>query len=53
LPQPELQTGWHTPPEQLVLPLALMQACPHAPQSVVVVLVLVSQPLVGSPSQLP
>jgi hypothetical protein len=53
LAKPELQPGAHTPPEHATEPLGLVQVAPHAPQWLVLVLVLVSQPLTRLPSQLP
>jgi hypothetical protein len=53
LPQPVLHEIEHTPSAQLAVPLALPQTVPHVPQLVVLVCVLVSQPLLGLPSQLP
>jgi hypothetical protein len=51
--QPELQTGVHVPPTQLVVPCALVHWTPHEPQLFVEVDVCVSQPFVALPSQLP
>jgi hypothetical protein len=52
LPNPTLQeTIWHDPVVQEELAFGSAQATPHAPQSVAV-LVGVSQPLLGLPSQL-
>jgi hypothetical protein len=53
LPNPALQTGAHTPLEQEVVPFTFVQTLPQAPQLVMVVLVLVSQPFVAIASQLP
>jgi len=41
------------PREQLGVPLVALHAVPHAPQLLTLVWVLVSQPLLGLPSQLP
>jgi hypothetical protein len=51
-PKPPAQTGVQTPETQLVVPLALLQLTPQAPQ-LAVVLSAVSQPLAALPSQLP
>src|SRR5438045_3572886 len=53
LPKPALQAIWQAPATQLAAPFAVEQALPQAPQLVTLVLVLVSQPLVTSPSQSP
>jgi hypothetical protein len=53
LVQPELHTGVHAPPMQLVVPCALLHTVPQDPQLLVDVEVWVSQPLSVSPSQLP
>jgi hypothetical protein len=50
---PGLQSGTHTPPSQPVVPCSLAQTTPQAPQLSVGVRTSVSQPLAGSPSQLP
>lgn len=52
-PNPELQTGAHAPPEQLVVPFTFVQPFPQTPQSVIVVFVFVSQPFPALASQLP
>jgi hypothetical protein len=52
LPNPLLHTGEQTLPTQLVVPFALVQALPHAPQLPVELCVFVSQPFAGLPSQL-
>jgi hypothetical protein len=46
LRQVPVQTGTHTLPEQLVVPCALLQAVPQAPQFDALLVMLVSQPLV-------
>jgi len=48
-----LHDGAHTPAEHDVDPLAFVQAVPQVPQLLMLVLVLVSQPLFGLPSQFP
>lgn len=48
--KPVEHAGMHVPAAQPVVPFALVQTVPHAPQSVTVV-VLVSQPLTGLVSQ--
>jgi hypothetical protein len=48
---PELQLGVQFPLRQLVVPLAFVQVAPQVPQLVALVLMLVSQPLLGLPSQ--
>jgi hypothetical protein len=53
LPKPVLHTMLQAPSEQLAVPFAELHAWPHAPQSATVELVFVSQPFVGSESQLP
>jgi hypothetical protein len=53
LPNPGLHTGTQLPAEQVVVPFALVHAPPHEPQLAWLVWVLVSQPFVRSPSQLP
>jgi hypothetical protein len=53
LPHPAAQVGTHAPAVQVVLPCALRQALPQAPQLVTVVLRFVSHPVDGSASQLP
>jgi hypothetical protein len=50
--KPAAQVGTHTPALQVVLPLALEQVTPHAPQFAVV-FSAVSQPFLALPSQLP
>jgi hypothetical protein len=50
LPNPELQTGAHTPAAHVFVPLLAEHTTPHAPQLVAVV-IGVSQPFFGSPSQ--
>jgi hypothetical protein len=52
LPQPALQVGTQALPVQVVVPCALLQAVPQAPQFDALLLVSVSQPVVGLPSQL-
>jgi hypothetical protein len=52
LPKPALQTGAQAPPEQLVVPLALVHGWPQPPQLLALVLVLASQPFDGLLSQL-
>lgn len=52
LPKPAAHVGTHTPPEQMVLPLAFVHVSPHVPQ-LAVVLSTTSQPFAGRPSQLP
>jgi hypothetical protein len=49
---PALQLGSHTPATHAVVPLALVQFTPQAPQLPVLVFVFVSQPLFAFPSQL-
>jgi len=49
---PELQTTLHWPLVQVAAPLALLQAPPQLPQLASSVLLLTSQPLPMSPSQL-
>lgn len=51
LANPPAHCGVHVPPTQLVLPLALLQTVPQAPQLLLLELVFVSQPLFGLPSQ--
>lgn len=53
LAKPGLHVGEHTPLEQAVPPLALVQVTLQPPQWLVFVKMLVSQPLIGLPSQLP
>jgi hypothetical protein len=53
LPKPVLHAMLQAPRAQLAVPLTELQACPQAPQFATVELVLVSQPFVGSASQLP
>lgn len=53
LAKPELQTGWHAEPEQLVVPFRFVQELPHAPQLASVFVRFVSQPFRALPSQLP
>jgi hypothetical protein len=48
-----LHTGVHAPATQLVVPFWFEQPLPQTPQWDVLVLVFVSQPLLGLPSQLP
>jgi len=50
---PELQDGAHALFEQLVVPFGFKQRVPHAPQSFVLFVRFVSQPLPALPSQLP
>jgi hypothetical protein len=52
LSKPDAHTGAQCPPEQEVVPLALVHAAPQLPQCVALVAVSVSHPLFGSPSQL-
>jgi hypothetical protein len=52
-PNPVLQLGAQVEPEQLVVPCALVQAAPQAPQCAVVLASGVSQPLLALLSQLP
>jgi hypothetical protein len=47
------QVGTQAEAVQRVLPLALVQGAAHAPQWFVLVANVVSQPLLGLPSQLP
>jgi hypothetical protein len=51
-PNPALHVGAHAPPEQVVEPLAFVQACPQPPQCDVLVLVFASQPFEALLSQL-
>jgi hypothetical protein len=51
-PKPAAQTGAQVPETQLVVPCALLHVVPQVPQLLSVVCVSVSQPLLGSPSQL-
>jgi hypothetical protein len=53
LPQPAVHVGTHAPAVHVVVPCALAQAVPQAPQLVTVVFRFVSQPFVGFESQLP
>ena len=53
LPHPAAQEIEQAPKAQLGVPWLLLQACPQPPQFPGVVLVLISQPLTGLPSQLP
>jgi hypothetical protein len=52
LPKPPLQMGVHAPAAHEVVPLVFVQIVPQAPQLVVLVWVLVSQPLFTFASQL-
>lgn len=52
-PKPELQVMPQDPATQLAVPLAVLQAAPQAPQWLVLVLMLTSQPLAALASQLP
>jgi hypothetical protein len=52
LANPGLQPSWHTPPEQLTLPFGLTHSLPQVPQLSTSLFELVSQPLLGLPSQL-
>jgi hypothetical protein len=53
LPKPAEQPMEQEPPEQLGVPLTLEHAAPQLPQFAALVFVLVSQPFVALPSQLP
>jgi hypothetical protein len=50
-PNPVLHVMPHTPAVQLGVPPAVLHDCPHAPQSLTVLAVSVSQPLFLLPSQ--
>jgi hypothetical protein len=52
-PNPVLQLGTQLDARQLVVPFALLQGAPHAPQWAVLVASATSQPLAGLLSQLP
>jgi hypothetical protein len=53
LPAPAAQLGTHAPETHAVVPFALLQVTPQAPQLVVVVCRFVSQPSARLPLQLP
>lgn len=53
LPNPELHAMAQAPPLHDAVPFVPLHTVPHAPQLLVLVLVLVSQPLLALPSQLP